>query len=636
MKRIDKTPSSVFLCDLSDSVVTFFIKHIFSLLFFLYSLPSSSPAQPLGNGRDGSPQISGIVNLYTPVLNDLERCDKKISVKNSIGFSPGDLVLVIQMQGAVIDNSNTPGYGTITDYAGAGNFEYALVDSIENGNIIILKFPLLGNFSASGKTQLLRIPQYADPVISSTLTCKSWDGETGGILAIDATGSITLNATINVSGKGFRGGRKMKGGHFFAFSHDYVGESYNPDWFSLKGEGIAFDGIFPFTSGRGAPANGGGGGNIHTAGGGGGGNSGCGGKGGWGYPVDTLGNQYNTRGLGGYALYYGNKIFMGGGGGAGHEHFGNGTDGANGGGMVIITAAQIKGNSKLIMANGNSSAGSGAYGDGAGGAGAGGTIFLSANNINDTLYLSAKGGDGGSSILKGFGPGGGGGGGTILFSSPGLATNIAVLSLSGGTGGLAGGNFYGAEAGCAGEIINNFKTSFNNYYAGVHADFTFLPSYLSAQNSSITFTNLSAGATGYQWDFGDETNEYTANPVHTYYDQKNYTVRLIASDSVCSDTATALITSEFIPNVFTPNGDGENDLFYFSSLEPVSEAELRIFNRWGEMVFSKYARGKTGELKWNGARLGKPVPEGNYFFIIEYSTGTGEKKSRNGCITLVR
>lgn len=639
--NIGKTSVNFF--ELSVSAVKtfaarFHILFFFSILTIQFST-NNSQGQPIGNGKNGSPEISGIINVYTQAASDIFICQEKIPVKNTSGFSAGDLVLIVQMQGAEIDNTNTAQYGTVTGYANAGNYEFALVDSIGSGNIIFLKNPLLRNFSASGKTQVILVPQYADPTISGTLTCREWDGETGGILAFDATGTVSFNSTINVNGKGFRGGKKMSGAHFFSFSHDFVAESYDPDRYSLKGEGIAFDGIFPYTSGRGAPANGGGGGNIHTAGGGGGSNSGCGGKGGWGYPVDTLDNEYDSQGIGGYPLPYSpsaNKIFMGGGGGAGHEHFDNGTDGEDGAGLIIITANQIKGNSKMIMANGNNSAGSGAYGDGTGGAGAGGTILLSVNNFSDTIFISAKGGDGGSSILKGFGPGGGGGGGTLLLSPASVPPGIVISSLAGGAGGIAGGNFYGAEAGCAGAVVNNFKISFNNYYEGVKADFTFDPSYLSAENNSVSFANLSSGATSYQWSFGDENSDYTANPTHAYNELKDYTIMLVARDSICSDTAAAQIAGEFIPNVFTPDGDGINDFFYFSSLEPVSEAEMTIFNRWGELVFSKNAKGKSDELRWDGALQGKPVPEGVYYFVINYSTAAGEKKSQSGYLTLIR
>ena len=611
-----------------------FILALILLFFFKISI-----AQFIGNGKDGSPEIAGIINNYTGVTTDIQRCQKKIFVKNNSGFSIGDLVLIIQMQGAKIDNTNTLNYGTLSAYVDAGNYEYALIDSVDGNNVVFLKNPVLRNFSSAGKTQLIRVPQYNNPVISGTITCKKWDGETGGVVVFDAFGSVIFNSHINVNGKGFRGAQKMKGEHFFAFSHDYIGESYDPNWYSLKGEGIAFNGVLPFTSGRGAPANGGGGGNIHTAGGGGGGNLGCGGKGGWGYPVDTLGNQYDSQGIGGYPLNYStseNKIFLGGGGGAGHEHFNNGSGGGDGAGMVIITAGSISGNSKMIMANGSNSASSGAYGDGTGGAGAGGTIILSVNNFTDTLFVSIKGGDGGSSIMKGFGPGGGGGGGILCLSSANIPGNIVISSLSGGTAGVAGGNYYGAESGCNGGVQYNTEIPFNNYYEGVNAGFTFFPSYLSSQNNSVSFNNTTTGAAYYQWNFGDESSDDSPNPTHIYDGLGNYIVRLTAKDSICSDTATADISGRYIPNVFTPDGDGLNDYFSFAGLDSAKEAELIIFNRWGEVVFTENSGGEIYELRWDGTFHGKPLPEATYYYVVRYTLFTDEKKSGSGYLMLMR
>src|SRR6185436_5764235 len=99
----------------------------------------------------------------------------------------------------------------------------------------------------------------------------SWNGHTGGIIAIDATDTIILNASISAIGTGFRGGEVEKGNHVLTLNFDYLANP-DPTYYSLKGEGIAYYGMPPDIAGRGAPANGGGGGNIHTSGGGGGSN----------------------------------------------------------------------------------------------------------------------------------------------------------------------------------------------------------------------------------------------------------------------------------------------------------------------------------------------------------------------------
>ncbi len=569
-------------------------------------------SQSIGNGKDGSPNISGIINQYTSLTKNAYRCNYKINVKDNTLFNNGDLILVIQMQGAEIDNTNTSAYGSIINYNSAGKYEYAIVDSVFDNDVLQLKFPLLNTYSVDGKTQIVRVPQYKNPTITDLLTCAEWNGETGGILALDVIGTLTLKSNISANGKGFRGGKVIKGHHFFAYSHDYVAESYNPDWFSLKGEGIAEYGIFPYTSGRGSPANGGGGGNIHTSGGGGGANYGEGGNGGWGYPVDTLGNEIDVQGLGGKILNYDfseNRIFMGGGGGAGHEHFGNGTDGAIGGGIVIISADTIIGNSNAIWANGNGSAASGGYGDGTGGAGAGGTVLLNVNQFDDSLAIYVNGGNGGSSILKGFGPGGGGGGGVCLLAKSIKPDNLSVQVL-GGVGGLAGGNYYGADSGNNGNVLYNTKIPFNNYYAGVRAAFNFSPDILTNYNTTIAFTNNSTGASNYYWSFGDEKTAVEENTSHTY-SLGNYSITLIASDSLCSDTVVSTINYKIISNTISPNGDGFNDEFIF----PVSDnesADVQIFSRWGSSLYKTSGT----SIKWNAMYNGKLVENGVYYYTV--------------------
>ncbi|MFQ5335418.1 MAG: hypothetical protein ACE5DN_05025, partial [Flavobacteriales bacterium] len=400
-------------------------------------LNNFSNAQSLGDGRDGSPSVSGIVNAYAYLLNDALKCEDVLYVNDGRSFTEGDLILIVQMQGAVINSSNTPSYGYINDYKEAGNYEYASVKAVE-GNAIYLEYALLRDYRAEGHVQVIRVPQYESPTIVNTLTCPPWNGQTGGVLAIDATDTLTFESNINVIGRGFRGGEHHTAACIFAIRYEYFSDTPDPQYYALKGEGIAGRGVGTFTSGRGAPANAGGGGNIHTTGGGGGGNFGCGGDGGWGYPVDTSGGEKIVFGIGGYPLNISvdqNKVFAGGGGGAGHEHYGNGTSGANGGGMVFITARAIWNNGHAILANGANSASGGAYGDGVGGAGAGGSVLISADTIMNNISVDVSGGNGGSTIAIGFGPGGGGGGGVCWINGNTIPLGLNVL-YAGGFGGL--------------------------------------------------------------------------------------------------------------------------------------------------------------------------------------------------------
>jgi gliding motility-associated-like protein len=99
------------------------------------------------------------------------------------------------------------------------------------------------------------------------------------------------------------------------------------------------------------------------------------------------------------------------------------------------------------------------------------------------------------------------------------------------------------------------------------------------------------------------------------------------SNDVCIDFPATL----FVPNAFTPNGDGLND--YFTSFgEFEDEFELQIYDRWGKMIFQSF----TQNPGWNGEINGKPVPEGVYVYRLRVRGFDGVELSRNGSITLYR
>src|SRR6185436_2984842 len=86
----------------------------------------------------------------------------------------------------------------------------------------------------------------------------------------------------------------------------------------------------------------------------------------------------------------------------------------------------------------------------------------------------------------------------------------------------------------------------------------------------------------------------------------------------------------YVPNSFTPNGDGLNDTFGISG-EAIQTFSLRIFNRWGDIIFDT---NNTND-KWNGTFKGQKVPMGSYVYKIFASGLTGKKVQKEGTITLV-
>ncbi len=232
--------------------------------------------------------ISGIVNSYYRV-SAINLSTNSVTVPSSAGLTLGTRVLLIQMKGAAADASNSANFGNITSINNAGNYEFNIICSVV-GNDILLQYNLLKTYDTAGLIQLVTVPVYSSVTITDTLKAQPWNVNlgTGGVIAIQASNTITLSAPIDAQGVGFTGGDYI----------DYLDPPYSCDWTTsimsyflanppaggastggAKGEGIN---IYPASAGagRGKIGNGGGGGNNHNTGGGGGSNAGSGGQGG--------------------------------------------------------------------------------------------------------------------------------------------------------------------------------------------------------------------------------------------------------------------------------------------------------------------------------------------------------------------
>ncbi len=163
-------------------------------------------------------------------------------------------------------------------------------------------------------------------------------------------------------------------------------------------------------------------------------------------------------------------------------------------------------------------------------------------------------------------------------------------------------------------IFDNINASFD---ASVYSGLMPLP---------VTFTNTSVFGTNpvgttYTWDFGDgnslNSNDTTVN--HLYNSQGNFPVILTAQNGFCRDTAVRYIKVDLVslfevPNVFTPNGDGKNDVFTFRAVN-MGEITLTIYDRWGLKMFEST---DTGNIIWDGKnKSGNTVTDGTYFYIIK-------------------
>lgn len=169
--------------------------------------------------------------------------------------------------------------------------------------------------------------------------------------------------------------------------------------------------------------------------------------------------------------------------------------------------------------------------------------------------------------------------------------------------------------GCTGTTsVANMISVFNTPLAA----YTMAPSGVVEAGSTITFSNSSVGAAAVEWSFGDPASgpgntSFLSFPTHTYPEAGEYCITLIAAAAGgCSDTVSdciSVISDITIPNVFTPNGDGLNELFVIKNLEP-GVAVLKVYNRWGGLIYESSAY----KNDWNG----KNVSDGVYYYILDY------------------
>lgn len=168
------------------------------------------------------------------------------------------------------------------------------------------------------------------------------------------------------------------------------------------------------------------------------------------------------------------------------------------------------------------------------------------------------------------------------------------------------------------------------------ADFTFSPNP-PVPNTATQFQNLSLGAVQYGWDFGDGGSSIEENPVHQYLRTGTYktcltaTSRLGCKARVCKDVPAIVSPLVDVPTAFSPNGDGSNDVLYVRG-GAIKTMELKIYNRWGELVFETHRQ----DMGWDGTYKGQPQEMDAYAFILTATFIDGTSTQKQGNITLLR
>ena len=161
----------------------------------------------------------------------------------------------------------------------------------------------------------------------------------------------------------------------------------------------------------------------------------------------------------------------------------------------------------------------------------------------------------------------------------------------------------------------------------------------------LTPENISTGLIDqWNWHFDVLTQNSDEHPTPYYFPatnvEKNYNIKLVATNTTlgCSDSISKTLKVLAhcyiaVPTAFTPNGDGLNDFLYPTNAVKADNLQFKVFNRWGQIVFSS----RSWQDKWNGKINGIEQNAGVYVWFLEYThRDTGQKVFQKGTTTLIR
>jgi hypothetical protein len=384
----------------------------------------------LGDGRDGPLDVAAgevVINAASPLADDAAAGDPFISVVDATPFQAGGMLLIVQHQ-----------WRSDGERYRIGEFAVHAIERVV-GNRLELGSSLNRPWRAQ-ETQVVRVPQYTDVTIAAgaSVVAPPWNGTSGGVLALMATGLVRNDGSASATGRGLRGGTPRD----VSETERGCGADAEPaPRGAMRGEGGLVGTFVATSTGRANADSGGGGGVCQFAGGGGGGSLGEGGSGGF-----SADGRRDVGGRGGLALTFAGLV-VGGGGGAANGAFARGRPGGRGGGAVFIRARALDG-SGVITADGAEGQATDSRFGAAGGGGGGGGVVL---EIIDTArcLVSAAGGRGGAATDSG--PGGGGGGGRVSVRAARIVECPA--SVAGGEAGKVTAGEFGATAGLPGSTL---------------------------------------------------------------------------------------------------------------------------------------------------------------------------------------
>ena len=158
-------------------------------------------------------------------------------------------------------------------------------------------------------------------------------------------------------------------------------------------------------------------------------------------------------------------------------------------------------------------------------------------------------------------------------------------------------------------------------------------------DSPIMINDFSQGATAWIYDLGDGHGSLNAAPEHIYAEAGQFIIiQTVTNEAGCSDQDSLLVSiiekdilAPKLPNAFSPNGDGVNDVFFVRG-GPFETMHLRIYNGWGELIFET----TDPEFGWDGTHDGRPEMNGVYVYTVVAKSTDGREHDRSGKVTLMR
>ena len=189
-------------------------------------------------------------------------------------------------------------------------------------------------------------------------------------------------------------------------------------------------------------------------------------------------------------------------------------------------------------------------------------------------------------------------------------------------------------------------------YQYPEATISVTPSYVDVDNPVLSVSDVSPNASTSSWTFSDGGSSEARSVTYSFNDLSvdSVGIQLISFNKIgCSDTTSMKVPVElfavWMPNAFSPNGDGVNDKIFFTSLNNLEDVHFEIFNRQGSRLFSVHEKHLTcgvipnlaDLLGWDGTYKDKDCPQGTYVYRLQYRrAGNSKVYDKTGSIMLIR